>query len=94
MKPSHISEDKKIAERRKGRGRWTKERGGERPTTPPKNSPINITGYLHPTFLCAFAQPERGVVETVFKPFVELYVQRKPVSVEVLLLVYVASAVL
>jgi len=46
-KPSRditISEDKKIAERRKGRGRWMKERGEERPTTPPKNSPINITG--------------------------------------------------
>ena len=67
----------------------------ERPTTP-KHSPIttNIPGYLHPTFFCAFAQPKRGIVEALFKPFIELCVQTKTVSVEVLSLVYVASVVL
>ena len=88
---------------KKERNKWQREerkrkskRKRERPTTPLKYSPIttNITGYLHPTFLRAFAQPERGVVEALYKPFIELCMQRrKTVSIEVLLLVCVASVV-
>ena len=85
-----------MEEEMKGKDERKKGRKKERPTTPPKHSPItiNITGYLHPIFLCAFTQWERGIAEAFFKPFIELCVQRKTVSVEVLSLVCVASVVL
>ena len=70
--------EKKIAEgrKRKGEKEQVRKKEGqlkkERPTAPLKwHSPIttNITGYLHRTFLCAFAQPERGVVEVLLDCF-------------------------
>ena len=82
--------------RRRGRTKGRGEGKKKDPPHPPKHNPIttNITGYLHPTFLCTFAHPEGRFVEAFFKPFMELCVQRKTVSLEVLSLVCVASVVL
>ena len=43
-----------MEEEKKGKDERKRGRKKERPTTLPKHSPIttNITGYLHPTFLC------------------------------------------